>query len=105
MEKRNLPRHVSGSFKFLNLHISGIITMIVPITTSIMLFNRYPNNSIVVFFIILIVGLPYALLVEYPNKQTGIAQLLDFIKYQLEGTKKYERSCMFIDETKKFIKK
>jgi hypothetical protein len=105
MEKRTLPRHVSGNFKFLNLKVSGMLLMILPIVAAVLIFTKYPNNPIAVFIIILLVGLPYALLVEYPNRQTGISQLLEFIKYQIEGTRKYERSCADIDETKRFVKK
>jgi hypothetical protein len=91
MKKRMIPRYVSGSFVMFRLNIYGLIFMIFPIIFISVLLFKFNFKPYLVLVSSFVIGISYALLIVYPNRETGYEQIASLIKYKIEGEKIYTR--------------
>lgn len=106
-KKRKLPRHVDGRIMIGKIPLKKFLIfspIALPIGILSLVFTVRLKSPSVLFIGVLILGFLSLFFTEFKNRETGIDILKDIIKYNIEGDKFYERSCLDIATHKRCIR-
>jgi len=92
---RVLPRHVDGRIMIGLIPFKKFLIML-PFDIIIIIIMLKFFSPVIFFICIISIGVLAALFSEIANRESGFDVLKDMIRYQIEGDKYFERSC--IDE-------
>ena len=89
-KKRKLPRHVGGRIMIGQMPAKNLFKVL-PITGVIIFFTVLWFSKATLFIAIVLIGIVAGLFSEFGQKETGLAQLINIIKYQVRGGYVFER--------------
>jgi len=106
-KKRRLPRHVDGRIMLYKMPLKSI-PFLLPLAIPVIIGTIILISSTgIPYFLIggfLIVGLQVALFSEFNQRETGLDMIKDYIRYWKEGEVEYERSCLNVESSKRYIR-
>ena len=89
-KKRKLPRHVEGRIMIGQMPAKNLL-MVLPLSGIIIFFTVIWFSKTTLFIAIVLIGIVIGLFSEFGQKETGLAQLINIIKYQIKGGYVFER--------------
>ena len=89
-KKRKLPRHVEGRIMVGQMPLKSLL-MVLPLSGIIIFFTVIWFSKTSLFIAIVLIGIVVGLFSEFGQKETGLAQLINIIKYQIKGDYVFER--------------
>lgn len=93
-KKRRLPRHVDGRIKVGFVPLKKFLTIFLPVSIPVFILTLMNFTPVTMMLGFSIIGGTYALLSEFNQKETGLDQLIEYLRYAREGTIHFERSCI-----------
>lgn len=102
--KRTIPRHVDSRIMIFGLTLKRFFAMIPLVLFSAFLFITH-STPLTFVLLFAIIGILFALLVEFKNKETGYSWISGIIRHKIEGDRYYQRHCLHIDESKRNFKR
>ena len=89
-KKRKLPRHVEGRIMVGQMPLKSLL-MVLPLAGTVIFFTVIWFSKTSLFIAIVLIGVVAGLFSEFGQKETGLAQLKNIIKYQIRGDSVFER--------------
>ena len=83
-KKRKLPRHVEGRIMVGQMPLKSLL-MVLPLAGTVIFFTVIWFSKTSLFIAIVLIGIVVGLFSEFGQKETGLAQLINIIKYQVRG--------------------
>ena len=100
---KKLPRHVEGRIMIGQMPLKNLF-IVLPLAAAIIFLAVIFFSKVSVFIAIVLLGVVLGLFSEFGQKETGLALLVDIIKYQVKGDQIFERVECEVPIYKRFSK-
>ena len=100
---KKLPRHVEGRIMIGQMPLKNLF-IVLPLAVAIIFFTVIFFSKVSVFVAVVLLGAVLGLFSEFGQKETGLALLVDIIKYQVKGDQIFERARCEVPIYKRFSK-